>query len=281
MEVKIIECPRDAMQGLKHFIDTSKKIKYLNSLLEVGFDTLDCGSFVSPKLIPQMADTALVLKKLNHSSTKLSVIVANMRGAIDASEFENVTYLGFPFSVSETFQLKNTNSTMRDSLGTVRNIINRCAMKNKKFIAYISMCFGNPYGDLWNEDIVLQWIKKLQDEGANYFSLSDTAGMSNPATISTVIKTIREEFPKLNFGCHFHSHDYNWQEKLQAAIDSGCLRFDGALKGFGGCPMASDNLVGNMPTELMVDFIEKKGIKTGLNISKLNDSIKMANEIFN
>lgn len=280
MEVKIIECPRDAMQGLKNIIDTEKKVKYLNSLLEVGFDTLDCGSFVNPKLIPQMADTSEVLRKLNSSNTKLSVIVANMRGATDAAEFENIAYLGFPFSISETFQKKNTNSTMLDSLDTVRKIINLCNSKDKKFIAYISMCFGNPYGDSWNEDIVLSWINKLQNEGANYFSLSDTAGMSNPKTISSVIKAVRKEFPKLNFGCHFHTHDYNWQEKLEAAIDNGCLRFDGALKGFGGCPMASDNLVGNMPTELMVDFFEKKGICTGLDINKLNEAMKIANEIF-
>ena len=280
MEVKIIECPRDAMQGLKGFVDTSKKIEYLNSLLKVGFHTLDCGSFVSHKLIPQMADSAQVIEKLNPGKTKLSVIVANIRGASDAASHEKITYLGYPFSVSETFQKRNANSSIKESFETVNEILNICEKNNKIFIAYISMCFGNPYGDLWNEDIIINWIRKLKNSGVSYFSLSDTAAMSNPKSISLIINAVKNEFPKLNYGCHFHTHEYNWQEKIETAYNYGCRRFDGALKGYGGCPMASDKLVGNMPTEKMFDYFEKKSINTGLIPGKLMDAMLLANEIF-
>lgn len=280
MEVKIIECPRDAMQGLKGFVDTQKKIDYLNSLLKVGFHTLDCGSFVSHKLIPQMADTAKVIEKLNPEKTKLSVIVANVRGAVDAASHEKITYLGFPFSVSETFQNRNANSTIKESFITVNEILNICEKNNKKFIAYISMCFGNPYGDLWNDEIIINWIRQLRKSGVRYFSLSDTAAMSNPKSITSIINAVKNEFPKLNYGCHFHTHDYNWQEKIETAYNYGCRRFDGALKGYGGCPMASDELVGNMPTEKMFDYFEKRTIKTGLKAEKLMDAMLLANEIF-
>lgn len=280
MEVKIIECPRDAMQGLTNFIETSKKVEYLNSLLQVGFDTIDCGSFVNPKIIPQMADTAEVIEQLNPQNTKLSVIVANKRGASDAINFKNISYIGFPFSISEIFQKRNTNTTINDSVATVSEILNLCEKGNKKFIAYISMCFGNPYGETWNQEIVVKWIDKLINIGANYFSLSDTAGTSNTESISKVIKSVNDNFPKLNYGCHFHTHQHNWQEKLDAALNNGCYRFDGALKGFGGCPFASDNLVGNMPTEKMLEYFHLKKIKTGINKDKLSEAMILANEIF-
>lgn len=280
MEVKIIECPRDAMQGLKGFVDTPKKIEYLNSLLKVGFHTLDCGSFVSHKLIPQMADTTKVIEKLNPEKTKLSVIVANVRGASDAASHEKITYLGFPFSVSETFQKRNANSTIKESFIAVNEILNICEKNNKKFIAYISMCFGNPYGDLWNEDIIINWISQLKKSGVRYFSLSDTAAMSNPKSIAAIINAVKNEFPKLNYGCHFHTHEHNWQEKIETAYNFGCRRFDGALKGFGGCPMASDELIGNMPTEKMFEYFENRTIKTGLKTEKLMEAMLLANEIF-
>jgi hydroxymethylglutaryl-CoA lyase len=280
MKVKLIECPRDAMQGLHRIIDTDTKVNYINTLLQVGFDTLDCGSFVSPKIIPQMADTDKVLKRLNMTETKLSVIVANQRGAELAVEFDEITYLGFPFSISETFQKRNTNSSIQESLTLVDHLIELCLKRNKKFITYISMGFGNPYQEVWNEDLVIKWIKELKKHGANYFSLSDTIGVSNPKTIEKVISAIFKEFDGLNFGCHFHTRPDQWQEKIEAAYMAGCNRFDGAIKGFGGCPMADDVLVGNMPTENMVSFFENKGLDLGLNKSKLNDAMLMANEVF-
>jgi len=280
MRVKLIECPRDAMQGLVNFINTDTKVTYLNALLQVGFDTLDCGSFVNPKTIPQMADTAEVLPRLNMTETKLSVIIANERGAISAVEFDEITYLGFPFSVSETFQQRNTNASMDDSLKTVGSIIDLCHKKNKKFMTYLSMGFGNPYNEAWNSDIVVHWIHKLQNVGANYFSLSDTVGVSNPKTINEVISHITKEFPDLNFGCHFHTRPDEWEEKIEAAYNAGCRRFDGALKGFGGCPLANDKLVGNMPTENMVHYFDTHNISLGLNQDKLREAMRMADEIF-
>jgi hydroxymethylglutaryl-CoA lyase len=280
MKVKLIECPRDAMQGLANFINTDTKVNYLNTLLKVGFDTLDCGSFVNPKIIPQMADTAEVLNRLNMTQTKLSVIVANVRGAQSAIQFDEITYLGFPFSISETFQKRNTNTTIEESLETVESIIELCHKHKKKFIAYLSMGFGNPYNELWNEEIVSTWIKRLKERGANYFSLSDTVGVSNPETITKLITHITHEFPKLNFGCHFHTRPNDWEEKIEAAYNAGCNRFDGALKGFGGCPMANDELVGNMPTEKLVNYFESHNVKLGLDKEKFNEALILANKVF-
>jgi len=281
MKVKLIECPRDAMQGFNHFIDTETKVKYLNTLLQVGFDTLDCGSFVNPKLIPQMADTSEVLRQLKMTETKLSVIVANLRGAQMAVDFDEITYLGFPFSISETFQRRNTNSGIEDALKTVDDILNTSTKYNKKFIAYISMGFGNPYQEEWSPEIAAYWIKRLKDSGVKYFSLSDTVGVSNPLKIKQLISHLDKEFSDLNFGCHFHTRAEDWEEKIEAAFQSGCTRFDGALKGYGGCPMADDALVGNMPTENMILYFESKGFETGLNKEKLQEAMLMANQIFN
>ena len=281
MKVKLIECPRDAMQGFNHFIDTDIKVKYLNTLLQVGFDTLDCGSFVNPKIIPQMADTSEVLNRLKMTETKLSVIVANLRGAETAVDFDQITYLGFPFSISETFQRRNTNTGIEEALETVKDILKICTRHKKKFIAYISMGFGNPYNETWSPEIAAYWIKRLKELGVNYFSLSDTVGVSSPLKIKQLISHLTSEFHDLNFGCHFHTRADNWEEKIEAAFNSGCMRFDGALMGFGGCPMADDALVGNMPTENMIHYFESQGIDTGLNKVKLQEAMLMANEVFN
>ncbi|MCB9251073.1 MAG: hydroxymethylglutaryl-CoA lyase [Flavobacteriales bacterium] len=281
MEVKLIECPRDAMQGLERFINTDQKIEYINSLMQVGFDTLDCASFVNPRVIPQMRDSTEVINHINMTETKLSVIIANMRGALKAVEFEKITYLGYPFSVSETFQKRNTNSSIEDALRSVEEIVNLCEQNQKKFIAYISMGFGNSYGEPWSPEIVMDWIKRLKNIGVNYFSLSDTVGVSNPDTISKLISHLTNQLKDFNFGCHFHTREHKWEEKIEAAYGSGCRRFDGALKGFGGCPMADDHLVGNMPTEKMFGYFEKKGIETGLNKENLDRSILLAQKVFN
>jgi len=280
MEVKIIECPRDAMQGLSKIISTDTKVNYLNALLEVGFDTLDCGSFVNAKVIPQMADTSEVLKRLKMTETKLSVIVANYRGAQSAVEFEEITYLGFPFSVSESFQIRNTNSSMETSLNSVEAMVDLCEKNGKKFITYISMGFGNLSNEPWSPKLVVNWIKKLKQRGVNYFSLSDTVGVSNPETITSLISHINSECPGLNFGCHFHTKPDEWEEKIKSALDAGCMRFDGAIKGFGGCPMADDKLVGNMPTENMVLYFEEKGVNLGIDKQKFNDAMIMAAQVF-
>lgn len=280
MKVKLIECPRDAMQGLVEFIETDTKVDYLNALLEVGFDTLDCGSFVNPAIIPQMADTSKVLKQLKMTETKLSVIVANVRGAEEAVHFDEITYLGFPFSISETFQKRNTNKTISESLSTVGEILNLCQKHNKKFMTYISMGFGNPYNEPWNTGIVSHWVSELKALGANFFSLSDTVGVSNPANIKAVVTELIRHFPALNFGCHFHTRPHEWEEKIEAAFNAGCYRFDGAIKGFGGCPMADDDLVGNMPTENMIRYFENKGIELGLNKAKFEEAMSIASKVF-
>lgn len=280
MTVKIIECPRDAMQGLTKFIDTNIKVNYLNALLQVGFDTLDCGSFVNPKVIPQMADTANVIKRLNMTQTKLSVIVANAKGAEMAVQYDKITYLGFPFSISETFQKRNTNTTREESLKTAESIIELCEKHNKTFICYLPMSFGNLYNEPWSPEILSFWIKELEKLGAKYFSLSDTVGISKPDTITQVISYLHSEIPHLRFGCHFHTRPDNWKEKIEAALNAGCTRFDGALKGYGGCPMADDELVGNMPTEKMVQYFEEQGIDLGLNKEKFNEAMLMASSVF-
>ena len=263
--MKFIECPRDAMQGIGTFIPTEKKISYINKLLEVGFDTIDVGSFVSKNVIPQMVDTEEVIKGINvtNSNSKLLTIVANERGAEKAAQFDEITYLGFPFSISETFQKKNINSTIKESLLRLESIQNICVKSNKQLVTYFSMAFGNPYGDEWSVYIVAHWAERLLNEfGVKILSLSDTIGSSEPNVISWLFKKLISEFPDVEFGAHLHTHPQNWKEKVVAALEAGCKRFDGALLGFGGCPMARDELVGNMPTEYILQYlIEKKMIR--------------------
>jgi len=280
--LKLIECPRDAMQGWKNFIPTEKKTKYINSLLKVGFDTIDFGSFVSPKAIPQMADTKEVIGGLEFgvSNSKLLAIIANFRGAEEASVFDQITYLGFPFSVSETFQQRNTNSSIEESLKRVEEIQNLCINKNKKLVIYISMAFGNPYGDLYDEDIVFNWVEKLVELDIETISLADTVGVAAPEQVYDMTSYLVESLPSTEIGVHLHSTFENWQEKLDGAIKAGCKRFDGALKGIGGCPMADDELVGNMNTEWMINYFETKGIDTGINKNALLDCLAIAEEIF-
>ena len=280
--IKLIECPRDAMQGWKNFIPTEKKIEYINSLLKVGFDTIDFGSFVSAKAIPQMADTREVVRSLESgvSNTKLLSIVANLRGAEEASVFDQINYLGFPFSVSETFQQRNTNSSIDESLKRVEEIQSLCVNKNKKLVIYISMAFGNPYGDLYDEDIVFNWVEKLVEMDIDIISLADTVGIASPEQVYDMTSYLVESLPSTEIGVHLHSTSENWHQKLDAAIKAGCRRFDGALKGIGGCPMANDELVGNMNTEWMISYFEENNIATGLNKEALEESLRIAGEIF-
>ncbi|MEZ7930719.1 MAG: hydroxymethylglutaryl-CoA lyase [Flavobacteriales bacterium] len=282
-EIKIIECPRDAMQGIHDFIPTQLKADYINSLLKVGFNTLDFGSFVSPKAIPQLKDTAEVLSKLDLSNTnsKLLSIVANKRGAVDACQFEEINYLGFPFSVSETFQQRNTNSSIEESLSRVEEIQNLCLKNKKELVVYLSMAFGNPYEDKWNEDIVAQWAEKLHVKlDINLLALSDTIGTSNNENITSLFSTLIPEFEKVEFGAHLHTTPDTWEEKIAASIESGCNRFDGAIKGYGGCPMAEDELTGNMPTEKMLSYFQEQNFMTNLNQDSFLDSMKKSSEIF-
>ena len=281
--MKLIECPRDAMQGYFSFIPTQNKIKYLNQLLKVGFDTIDIGSFVSKHQIPQLADTAEVLNNINidNSISKLLVIVGNKRGAIEASQYEQISYIGFPFSISETFQKKNINASIQDSLKTMDEIQNICIQKNKKLVTYFSMAFGNPFGDEWSIYIVAHWAEKLlNDYGINILSLSDTIGTSNPNSINWLFSKLIKEFPKVEFGAHLHSHANTFIDKLNAAYKAGCRRFDGSLLGIGGCPMAKDKLVGNMPSEKIIDYFQKSSEELNINKRELDKSIIMANEIF-
>lgn len=280
--MKIIECPRDAMQGLHEFIPTEKKAEYIQGLLEVGFDTIDFGSFVSPKAIPQMRDTAEVLEKLDltHSRSKLLGIIANSRGAEDALSHEQISYLGFPFSVSETFQQRNTNSSMLESLTRVEEIHSMCERKNKTLVVYLSMAFGNPYGDEWSSEVVLNWANKMASIGIKIISLADTTGVSNPENIKNLFSTVIPELPNVEIGAHLHTTPGTWREKIEMAFDAGCRRFDGAIKGFGGCPMASDKLTGNMATENIVAFFDEKGYDHNLNKAALKASIMHANNIF-
>ncbi len=280
-QVKIIECPRDAMQGILDFIPTRQKIDYLNTLLNVGFHTLDCGSFVSPRAIPQMRDTREVIDSLNLESTdtKLSVIVANERGAYDAVSFDQVTYLGFPFSVSETFQKRNTNTGIADAVDKVKFMLDLCQKHDKEFVVYISMGFGNPYEDEWSSVIVQDWVGKLYDLGVSQFSLSDTVGVSVPKTISDIFIKMDSSFKSAEFGAHFHTTPFAWKEKITSAYNSGCRRFDGAIKGYGGCPMAKDDLVGNMPTERMIEYFGYNKLK--LKKAPFEGAFKLAENIFN
>lgn len=279
--IKLVECPRDAMQGWVDYIPVEKKIIYLNSLLKVGFDTLDFGSFVSPKAIPQLRDTKEVLKGLDvlNSSTKLLAIIANVRGAEEAVDFDEISFLGFPFSVSEEFQKRNTNSTISESLKRVEEIQARCIKKRKELVVYISMGFGNPYNELWNADIVIHWVKKLAQMGVKIIALSDTIGVSNPDNITELFSNLIPEFPAIEFGAHLHSSPEKWKEKIIACEKSGCLRFDSALKGIGGCPMADDELVGNLATENLVNYFGGAEL-LGLDSDAFNESLRIANEIF-
>ena len=282
MNLKLIECPRDAMQGLDHFIPTQTKIEYLNGLLSVGFDTIDFGSFVSAKAIPQLRDTEEVLKHLNLSETnsKLLAIVANTRGAEDASKFNEIDYLGFPFSVSETFQLRNTNSTIEQSLTRVEEIQNICHKTNKKLVVYLSMGFGNPYGDKWNPDIVILWAEKLKNLDVSIMALSDTVGVSNRENIILLFKDLIPEFPSVEFGAHLHSTPQTAKEKISAVLNAGCYRIDAAIHGFGGCPMATDDLTGNIATETLLETLADHNFILEINQKVFVESMAMADTVF-
>jgi hydroxymethylglutaryl-CoA lyase len=284
--MKIIECPRDAMQRIDEFIPTDKKVNYINSLLKVGFDTIDVGSFVSPKAIPQMRDTAEVLKKIDRASrattrvSSLLAIIANLRGAQDAVQFDEVNYLGFPFSISETFQKRNTNSTIAESLIRVEEIQNECIRHKKELVVYLSMAFGNPYGDEWSSDIAIHWSRKLHEMGIRIIALSDTIGVSNPENITTLFSSLIPELKDVEFGAHLHTTPDKWEEKVKAAYDSGCRRFDAAIKGFGGCPMASDKLTGNMPTENLLDYFRRENIPVDIDMKAFSEAMIIAGEVF-
>ena len=281
--MKLIECPRDAMQGLHDYLSVEDKVRYINAILKVGFDTIDAGSFVSPKAIPQLKDTAEVLSKLDMSSTrsKLLVIAANKRGAEEAVKFDEVAYLGFPFSISETFQKRNINSSIEDSLRRLDNVQNQCVKNNKKLVTYFSMAFGNPYGDEWSPEIVANWVGKLiRESGVNILSLSDTIGTSNPDSIKWLFDYVIPNFPEVEIGAHLHTTPDTWKEKISAAVESGCKRFDGAIKGFGGCPMAADGLTGNMATENIISYLKENNIEHGLNEKAFSEALQMSLEIF-
>ncbi|WP_298511717.1 hydroxymethylglutaryl-CoA lyase [uncultured Kordia sp.] len=281
--IKIIECPRDAMQGIKMFIPTEKKVQYIQSLLRVGFDTIDFGSFVSPKAIPQMVDTAEVLSKLDLSTTesKLLAIVANVRGANDASTHPEIQYLGYPFSISENFQMRNTHKTIAQSIETLQEILNIADKTNKEVVAYLSMGFGNPYGDPWNVEIVGEWTEKLSHMGVKILSLSDTIGSSTPEVIDYLYSNLIPKYPEIEFGAHLHTTPSSWHEKVDAAYKAGCRRFDGAIQGFGGCPMAKDELTGNMPTEKMVSYFTTAKANANIQAMSFESAYNEASKIFN
>ncbi|MBN4051873.1 hydroxymethylglutaryl-CoA lyase [Cytophagaceae bacterium AH-315-L13] len=280
--MQIIECPRDAMQGFPNFIPTQVKVDYLSLLLKIGFDTLDFGSFVSSKAMPQMADTKEVIPQLDlsYTNTKLLAIVANVRGAVEAANYDEIQYLGFPFSISETFQLRNTNSTIEQSLSTVEEIQNICHVNDKDLVLYISMAFGNPYDDPWNIEEVSKWVERMVELEIKIISLADTVGVSNPENIAYLFSQLIPQFPNIEFGAHLHTTPDSWEEKVEAAYSNGCKRFDGAIKGLGGCPMAKDELVGNMPTENMVNYFANQGIQLGLDQVALNAALNKSNSVF-
>jgi hydroxymethylglutaryl-CoA lyase len=278
--MKLIECPRDAMQGIHTFIPTEKKVHYINSLLEVGFDTLDFGSFVSPKAIPQLRDTVEVLSQLKVSDTKLLAIVANTRGAEEASQHDRITYLGFPLSISETYQQRNTNKSIAEALNTLDEIQQICLQSNKVLVTYISMGFGNPYGDLYSVDHVLKMTDVLATMGVAIVSLADTIGVSQPEQIENLYSLAVKNFPSIEFGAHLHSSPQKAWEKIAAAYQAGCQRFDGALKGFGGCPMAEDELVGNLATETILSFLDSKQATPDLNRVAFSEAMKIADDVF-
>ncbi len=281
-KVKIIECPRDAMQGIKTFIPTTEKVRYIQALLGCGFDTIDFGSFVSPKAIPQMQDTAQVLDQLDLSRTKskLLAIVANLRGAEDACKHEAIDYLGFPFSISENFQMRNTHKTIAQSVDTLKAILEVAHQHDKQVVTYISMGFGNPYGDPWDVDIVGEWTEKLAAMGTRILSLSDTIGSSTPEVIEYLFSNLIPKYPEIEFGAHLHTTPAKWHEKVDAAYKAGCRRFDGAVQGFGGCPMAKDELTGNMPTEKMLSYFTSVKADTGVNWMVFEAVFNKATELF-
>ena len=282
-KIKLIECPRDAMQGIKTFIPTEKKVQYIQSLLRCGFDTIDFGSFVSPKAIPQMADTAKVLSKLDLSSTKskLLAIVANTRGAQDASVHPEIDYLGYPFSISENFQMRNTHKTIAESVEILSEILEIAERSNKKVVAYLSMGFGNPYGDPWDVEIVGEWTEKLSAMGVKILSLSDTIGTSAPDIIEYLFSNLIPKYPEIEFGAHLHTTPTKWHEKIDAAYKAGCRRFDGAIQGFGGCPMAKDELTGNMPSEKMLSYFNSKKADSNIKMTSFESAFNEASKIFN
>jgi len=282
-KVKLIECPRDAMQGIRDFIPTEKKVQYIQSLLRCGFDTIDFGSFVSPKAIPQMKDTAEVLSKLDLSTTqsKLLAIVANTRGAQDASKFEEIDYLGYPFSISENFQMRNTHKTIAQSVEILQEILNIADASGKEVVAYLSMGFGNPYGDPWNVEIVGEWTEKLSAMGVKILSLSDTVGTSTPDIIDYLFSNLIPKYPNIEFGAHLHTTPSKWHEKIDAAYKAGCYRYDGAIQGFGGCPMAKDELTGNMPSEKMLSYFNAAKADTNIKMTSFESSYNEASKIFN
>mgnify|MGYP000586629449 FL=1 len=281
--VKIIECPRDAMQGVRDWIPTKEKAQFIQSLLDCGFDTIDFGSFVSPKAIPQMKDTSELLSLLDLSSTEsqLLAIVANIRGAKDAIMFDQIDYLGYPFSISENFQMRNTHKTIAQSIETLKEILNLADSKNKKVVAYLSMGFGNPYGDPWSIDIVGEWTEKLSNMGVKILSLSDTVGSSSPEIITYLFSELITKYPSIEFGAHLHTTTTKWKEKISAAYLAGCRRFDGAIQGFGGCPMAKDDLTGNMPTEKILSYFNAEKVNTNVNSISFENAYKEASKIFN
>lgn len=280
--IKITECPRDAMQGITHFIPTEFKAAYINLLLQVGFDTIDFGSFVSPKAIPQMQDTAGVLRRLDMSNTssKLLAIIANYRGAEDAVKYEEITYFGYPFSISETFQQRNANTSINAAFDTVKRINELCRSAGKELLIYLSMGFGNPYGDEWNTEIILNWAKKLTAEGVNTIALADTIGVATPQQISNIYPALCSEFPQTEFGLHLHSTPATWHEKIDAAYKSGCRHMDTALKGYGGCPMAKDELTGNIATENVISYLQSQNENLQLNLDKINEAMEYSGRIF-
>ncbi len=281
-KIKIIECPRDAMQGIKDLIPTEKKVQYIQSLLRCGFDTIDFGSFVSPKAIPQMADTAEVLSKLDLSRTqsKLLAIVANTRGAQDASQHPEIDYLGYPFSISENFQMRNTHKTIAQSVEILQEILDIAGRTNKEVVAYLSMGFGNPYGDPWDVEIVGEWTEKLSGMGVKILSLSDTIGSSTPEVIEYLFSNLIPKYPEIEFGAHLHTTPTSWFEKVDAAYRSGCMRFDGAIQGFGGCPMAKDELTGNMPTEKLLSYFTSRKAETHIKMMSFESAHNEATKIF-
>jgi len=280
--MKLIECPRDAMQGLHEFVPTKIKAQYINLLLKVGFDTIDFGSFVSPKAIPQLRDTKEVLSLLDltHTNSKLLAIVANLRGAEEAIHHEAITYLGFPFSISETFQQRNTNSSISQSLATVEKMLDLCGQHDKTAVVYLSMGFGNPYGDEWNAEIVEQWAEILIDKGVKILSIADTTGISTPEKITTILPPLINKFTDIEIGIHLHSTPFSRIEKIKAAYHAGCRRFDSALKGYGGCPMAADDLTGNLATEDLIDFLQHQGDDLNLDLDKWQEAILFSSKVF-
>jgi hydroxymethylglutaryl-CoA lyase len=280
--MKIIECPRDAMQGIEQYIEADIKAEYINKLLAVGFDTIDFGSFVNPKAVPQMKDTKDVVEELDLtlSNTNLLAIVANFRGAKETKEYDEIKYLGFPFSISETFQQRNANTSVRDAFGTVDEIHNLCEKNSKRLVVYLSMGFGNPYGDPYSTDLAISWIDKLANLEVKHISLADTVGTAKTEDITTLFSELTKKYPKIEFGAHFHTKPHEWRTKIDAAYEAGCRRFDGALKGYGGCPFADNQLVGNMPTEKIIEFADEHTIDHGLNLDALSEAMAFANYVF-